>query len=96
MKIRFMCCEVAPDIDLVLAPLPIWEGGRTSPTSDRSTSPIWLGYLCSHGALKAALQWLERGTLPIVLDLDDTIVHAQTEADLERARSDVRLLIAWW
>ena len=56
---------------------------------------VFLGFIVAEGALKVAHECIQSSRLPLVLDLDETVVKAYTASKLTKEIDGITNALAW-
>jgi hypothetical protein len=75
--------------EVVFVPVEGYERVKLSSNDEvnESTACFWC-YRVEPGAMGAAIQWITSVRMPLVLDLDDTLVYAQFESSLKQQKRE--------
>lgn len=75
--------------EVVFVPVEGYERVKLSSNDEvnESTACFWC-YRVEPGAMGAAIQWVTSVRMPLVLDLDDTLVYAQFESSLKQSKRE--------
>jgi hypothetical protein len=63
---------------------------KTLAAGELAASPVWWGYVLPAGLPSSAMELLDGGRLALVLDLDETLLGANSLDTLERRAADAR------